>query len=307
MIAGMGDVLVFVNPIAGRGRATELAQRVTNALTRRAIRTHLFTQPAYTVSDAELRAADSPQAAIVIGGDGTLRGAVERLMWLARGDGSTIPPILTVALGTANLMSRHLGMHWRDESFEGDLVALLDTKRLLQVDAGTANDRLFLLMVGVGIDAAVVHELDQQRRGPIDLTSYALPSLLALQNYDYPPLRVTIDGKLVHDNEPAMAFVGNLPEYGTGFPILIRAARDDGMLDLCVLPCRSRAQVLRLLMATATGDHVNEEGVIYMKGHSIRIESTEPAPVQIDGEASGHTPIDVQLLPTRVPFIVPRE
>ena len=41
------------------------------------------------------------------------------------------------------------------------------------------------------------------------------------------------------------------------------------------------------------------------KGKRIRIESDEPAPVQIDGEAAGHTPIDIDLLPVRLPFIVP--
>ena len=63
-------------------------------------------------------------------------------------------------------------------------------------------------------------------------------------------------------------------------------------------------QVVKLLMAVATGDHVHEEGVIYQKGRSIQIDSPQPVPVQIDGEASGHTPLSIELLPFRLPFIV---
>lgn len=302
--SGVSEALIFVNPIAGRGRARALSERISRALSSRGVTPRLFTQPAYTVADADLRDAESAIATIVIGGDGTLRAAVERMLWKAGGDGTKVPPVLTIGLGTANLMARHLGLRWGDTTFDEQLLSAIESRRVVQVDTCTANDRLFLLMVGVGIDAAVVHELDQQRTGPIDLTSYALPSILAMQRYDYPPLTVTLDGKVVHRDAPAMAFIGNVPEYGTGFPILNRARPDDELLDLCILPCRTRAQVVQLLMATATGNHVDQEGVIYLKGRSIRIESPRSAPVQIDGEASGHTPIEVNLLPTRVPFIV---
>ncbi len=47
------------------------------------------------------------------------------------------------------------------------------------------------------------------------------------------------------------------------------------------------------------------EGVAYVKGKHIRVESSEPIPVQLDGDAAGHTPLVIDLLPSRVPFIVP--
>jgi diacylglycerol kinase (ATP) len=157
----------------------------------------------------------------------------------------------------------------------------------------------------VGIDAAVVHELDRLRSGPINLASYALPSLLALRNYAYRPLRVEMDGQTVLDNQPAMAFVGNVSEYGTGFPILVHARSNDRLLDVCVLPCNSMSQLARLLMAAATGDHLREEGVIYAKCRSVRIDGPQPVPVQIDGESSGFTPLKIDLLPSGLAFIVP--
>lgn len=295
---------MFVNPIAGRGRAGELAARITAQLERELISVRVFNQPAYSVSDSDLKT--DATAAIVIGGDGTLRAAVERLMWHAKWDGSRVPPVLVVPLGTANLMARHLGMHWDDKRTDEQVAAAILNPRVVQLDAARANERLFLLMAGVGIDAAIVHELDRLRSGPIDLLSYVTPALLSLGQYAYPPLTVQIDGQIVLKNEPAMAFVGNVQEYGTGFPILTHARSDDKLLDICILPCHSRAEVLRLLMAAATGDHVNQEGVIYTKGRSVRIESSASAPVQIDGEASGHTPLNIDLLPSRVPFIVPQ-
>jgi diacylglycerol kinase family enzyme len=271
------------------------------------MRVHAFAKPAHLLEEKDLKTPATPIAAITIGGDGTLRGAVERMLKHAHGDSAKVPPILVVPLGTANLMSQHLGIRWNEETI-GDAVAdCISRRRVVHLDAARANDRLFLLMAGVGIDAAIVHELDRIREGPIDLTSYALPAVLALQKYKFPSLTVEVDGQRVFNNQPAMAFVGNAPEYGIGFPILSQAKSDDGLLDVCVLPCRSRVEIVSMLMAVATGDHVREEGVVYLKGKSIRIESSQEVPVQIDGEASGHTPLTIELLPARLPFIVPSE
>jgi YegS/Rv2252/BmrU family lipid kinase len=299
------DVFIFANPIAGRGRGKSIADRIARQLKHEKFHVHRFEKPASAVTDAELMTRDRPHAAITIGGDGTLRAGVERLIDHAKGDPARIPPVLVVPLGTANLMSRHLGIAWNDDTIAQQVAMALLKGRTQQLDAARANERLFLLMAGVGIDAMVVHELDRLRNGPIDLTSYALPALLAIHRYDYPPLRVEIDGEVVCNNTPAMAFVGNTPEYGTGFPILTQARSDDGLLDVCVLPCETRLQVIRLLMHAATGDHVREEGVIYRKAKRVKITSPQEVPVQIDGDAAGHTPLNIELLPYKLPFIVP--
>jgi diacylglycerol kinase (ATP) len=152
-----------------------------------------------------------------------------------------------------------------------------------------------------------VHELDKIRSGPIDYTSYALPAALALGFYTYPPLTVSVDGVTIARNLPGVAFVGNVKEYGTGFPILPYARPDDGLLDVCVLPCSSPLEAIRQLMLAVSAEHVTGEGAIYMRGTKIRIESAEAVPVQVDGEAAGHTPLDIELLPVRVPFVLPGE
>jgi diacylglycerol kinase family enzyme len=126
-----------------------------------------------------------------------------------------------------------------------------------------------------------------------------------LKSYDFPPLRVEVDGRVVTDNVPSLAFIGNVKEYGTGFPVLTRARPDDDLLDVCVLPCKAIGDFVKLATLTLTGAHVNQAGVVYEKGKSIRVESDRPVPVQLDGEAAGHTPLHIELLDSRLPFIVP--
>jgi YegS/Rv2252/BmrU family lipid kinase len=295
----VSTVFVFTNPISGRGRGGEIAQLLRRALTAAGYRVNLFLERADQIPADQLAGAD---AAIVIGGDGTLRAVAGQLH---RANLASPPPLLIVPMGTANLMGQHLGLAWDDHTVGQQVIDALQNGRVIQIDTATANDDLLLLVAGVGLDAHVVHELDKRRSGPITYLSYAVPALAALGAYDYPPLSVEVDGKHLFGPSPAMAFVGNVPEYGTGFPILPLASPTDGLLDVCVLPCRNREELFEHALRAAAGEHLHGEGVVYAKGKHIRIDSPQPVPIQVDGEAAGHTPLQIDLLPQRLGFIVP--
>jgi YegS/Rv2252/BmrU family lipid kinase len=293
-------VLIFANPIAGHGLGKSVAERVAAALLRDGLRPVLIFERPDDLKDEQLDR--DARGAVAIGGDGTVRGVARRLYAAFKGD---MPPLLVVPMGTANLLGQHLGTIWNESEMPEKVSAALKARQTIALDAASANGELFLLMAGVGLDAKVVHELDRIRDGPIDLTSYALPAAMALGFYDYPALTVKVNGRMICRQTPAVAFVGNVKEYGTGFPILPHATPTDGLLDVCVLPCANRADAIKHLLHAAAGEHLATEGAIYTKGKRIRIESDEPVPVQIDGEAAGHTPLEIDLLPVRLPFIVP--
>ena len=308
---GRRRVFIFANPIAGRGRGADIARRLYARLGTEGYDVEAVLERPDAFDLGRLQGDSMPSAAVVIGGDGTLRAVAHRLFLdreaSATDPGADSPPLLVVPLGTANLMGRHLGIHWHPETLPDQVAAALARRRVVRLDTGRVNGRLFLLMAGVGFDAHVVHELDRMRRGPIQFASYVAPTLLALGAYAFPSLTVTVDGRSVFGPEPAVAFVGNLPEYGTGFPILPHARADDGVLDVCVLPCRSRGDLMRLFLKAAVGEHVKSEGVVYVKGRHVRVDSPDAlrVPIQVDGDPAGHTPADIDLLPIRLPFIVP--
>ena len=296
-------VLIFANPIAGQGRGRRIAQALQTILFASGFDARVFfDRPDEVQRDAMGGADDQLAAAISIGGDGTLRGVVQRLIELFPIE--SMPAVVVVPLGTANLMSKHLGVDWSERRLQRDLPNAIAERKIARLDAATANGKLFLLMAGVGIDAHIVHELDRTRTGPIDITSYALPAALALQSYAYSPITVEADGKSIFGPRPGLAFVGNVAEYGTGFPVLPLAKSDDGALDVCVLPCASRVDLLKLAMLVATGDHLRAEGVVYTTAKHVRIASADEVPVQVDGEAAGHLPLEIAMLEHHIPFIV---
>jgi diacylglycerol kinase (ATP) len=210
-----------------------------------------------------------------------------------------------VPMGTANLMGRHLGIAWDAHQMPQQVVEAVRRRRIVELDAATTRDGIFLLMAGVGFDAHVVHELNRVRSGPISLATYVLPMLRAVFQYDFPKITVGVDGNVIFNDAPAIAMVGNVAEYGTGFPMLPHACSTDGLLDVCIMPCSSRRDLLRLALAAAAGEHLREEGVVYIKGRHVRVDSPVPVAVQVDGEAAGTTPVEMDLLPWKIPFIVP--
>lgn len=290
-------ILLFTNPIAGRGRGLAVAAALSTALSDAG---YLVESPKGPPATATWAPGLPPIAALVIGGDGTLRSAVERLLAVS----PICPPILPISMGTANLMAKHLGLRWSPRAIVPAVLDLLRHGQIKHLDAGRANGQLFLLMVGVGLDAEVVHLLDSARTGPINLASYVIPIARALAGYRFPSLSVWIDGQLVLDNIPALAFVGNVKEYGTGIPVLTKARSDDGLLDACILPCRNPMQLAEWLLALPTGDHTSREGTIYTQCRSVRVESSVPVPVQMDGDPAGFTPLATEIIPDRIPFLV---
>lgn len=289
------EVLIFANPIAGRGRGKVVARRLEKELRSIGIGVQIFLQPPSELSAAAINR--SAIAAISIGGDGTLRQVATLLM----GNGETQPPLLPLPMGTANLMAKHLGLH-------GGIDAVIDTIRrqhIVRLDAARANGQLLLLVAGVGFDGLVVHLLDEMRKGPITLISYVLPTLLTLRDYKFPPISVEVDGSTVARDLPAVAFVGNIREYGVGAAILTEARSDDGLLDICVLPCRDYRDLAEILVLLATEEHTRRDGVVYLRGKSVHVHSNQKLPIQIDGEAAGFTPLKVDILPAAIPFLVP--
>ncbi|HET6248317.1 MAG TPA: diacylglycerol kinase family protein [Tepidisphaeraceae bacterium] len=293
------SVNIFANPIAGRGKGKAIAARLETALRAEGyiVKTS-FDRPQDLPAGA---IDDTTRALIVIGGDGTIRAVAGRVLAL-RG---SIPPILPIPLGTANLMVHHLGFKWTDQTMEAGVCQAIRQLRIRTIDSASANGSMFLLMAGIGFDAQVVHELDRIRKGPIHMLSYLKPAAMALRDYHFPALRVAVDGTVVWRYAPAVAFVGNVKEYGVGFSVLPFANPGDGLLDVCVMPCQNWFELTQWFLQAAAGQHVWSDKIKYLNGKHIVIESKSPVPVQLDGDAGGHTPLDIRLLPQRVPFIVP--
>jgi diacylglycerol kinase (ATP) len=295
------NILIFANPISGQGRGLRIADSIAAEAHSAGYHVELYFSLPTTAPDAVI-----PEDGVVIavGGDGTLRCVVDRLL-TATAAGRAMPPMMTVPLGTANLVARHLRCKWNERQIGRELLRAIDAGAGQQLDISRVNGNAMLAVAGVGFDAQVVHDLCARRKGPITYADYLLPTFRSITGYRFPAVSLAIDGRSIADDVPGIAFVGNIPEYGAGFSVTPKARADDGLLDVCFLPCNSWQDLFELGVICGAEHQIHSERAIYRRGRHVEITSAVQVPLQIDGDGSGFTPVTIDLLDQQVTFIVP--
>jgi YegS/Rv2252/BmrU family lipid kinase len=288
------NVLVIGNPVAGTGKAGRRAERLVRLLERRghAVEWRLTRRPGEArrhVGDLEGKV----DCIVVAGGDGTVNEVVNGLADPAA------TPLTHMALGTANLLARELGIPRDPEA----LVEVVERGATRRIDLARVAQSRFLLVASSGFDAMVTERIQRSGKKPQRYSGYFVPLLRTLAEYRPPRLDVSVEA-----GEPltgALVVVSNIRNYGGLFSIADRARCDSGHLDVCVFPRAEVRDLLRYARAARAARVSRLEGVEYRTGRRVRIASAEPVPVQVDGDHWGVTPIDIDLEPSRVPILVP--
>ncbi len=289
-------VIAIVNPIAGAKRDGRQLGRFVRGARAAGITVEVqTTRAAGHAIELAGHVPDRTGAIVIVGGDGTIREVVDGL------GGRPIPLVLW-PMGTENLVAKSFGFR----ADPGRTLACLQAGRCLDVDMGVVNGRSFLVVVGVGFDAEVVHRLMGRRIGHITHLSYGGSMWRTYWEHRFPAVRV-------HTDEGAewrgrgLVFIGNMPRYALGLPVVRDALPSDGLLDVCVFPCRSRTALIGHSLRTLLRRHVERGGVWYRRATTVRVESDGTVPVELDGEVGGFLPIDVSIRPRAVRLLVPAE
>ncbi|MCW2944304.1 MAG: diacylglycerol kinase catalytic region [Actinoallomurus sp.] len=99
---------------------------------------------------------------IALGGDGTVNEVVNGL--LADGPSPDLPALAVVPTGSANVFARALGLPNNPLDAAGQILEALRTGRNRTVGLGQAGTRYFTFCAGLGLDAEVVHAVEQLRQ-----------------------------------------------------------------------------------------------------------------------------------------------
>jgi diacylglycerol kinase family enzyme len=107
---------------------------------------------------AAASAADGYDLVVTFGGDGTVNEVVNGLMSVPK------PPALApIPGGSGNVFARALGLPADAEAAAGHILAAVEAGRQRRIGLGMAGDRYFTFSVGLGLDAEVIADMDEQR------------------------------------------------------------------------------------------------------------------------------------------------
>lgn len=293
-------VVVMVNPAAGRGRASEAAERLQQALAATGHDVTIQqsqTRPGAEWLDEALRGADR---LVVVGGDGAVRLAAES----AARQGV---PLCQFPYGTENLLSREFGMPRTPER----LVHLLQEGTVRHVDLASANGEPFVLMASVGFDAEVVHDLAAHRNGSISHWSYVGPIVRQLRRWNPPHLEVVVDGRRIDDGAPGFVVVANSRQYGARLDPCCRADMTDGLLDVTWFPTRTRGELLGWMARCRVRRQLRDPRLVYVTGRNVEISFAMLQRVQLDGDPgtfggiAEQTHLSINVAARVLPLLVP--
>ena len=256
---------------------------------------HTSLEPVRSWLDPVLETVDLVLAA---GGDGTVRMVAESAC-------RTETPLYQVPMGTENLFARTLGMR-ADHGMIIDAIEGWRVDRLDMIDVGGSRG---LLMVGFGFDAAVVCDLAARRSGPISHWTYLPIVLRQWWRWRAASMQVAVDGRVIATDHAGLCFICNSREYGGGFNPAPDASMQDGLLDLVLLPARSRLGILRWMLKAFRGRHLEDAQAIHVQGHSIEVSSVTEMHWQIDGDPPGDLSsvdhLELRVIPDSLPVLMP--
>jgi YegS/Rv2252/BmrU family lipid kinase len=316
--------LIITNPLAAKARqAWPTIQKELDAGGIE-FQTHETTSPGDATLKTRAALSSGVESVVVVGGDGTLSEAAEGFFQF--NDDPDVPPTpinpsATLAIlpaGTGNDFARGLR---RGRSPLQDWIELLvshsggnSSTKTIDVLYGRCNgfEKPFICLnastMGIGGETAGrVAAQGKFMRNFSGEFRFVFAAVGALAAWRERRVRVMVDGRVVVDGPMNLAGVANGLYAGGGMMLSPEARVDDGKLDVITASGLTRANVVTELSRIHTGGHVKNPKVTITQGSVVSIETflTQDAmPLEADGNVRGVTPVQFQVLPGALRFVV---
>jgi YegS/Rv2252/BmrU family lipid kinase len=271
----MSRAAVVVNPSKVDDDPASFRASLTDALKRAGWDEPLWLETTVDdpgASQAEEAVRQRVDLVLVHGGDGTV-------MWTVTGLAGSDIPLGLLPAGTGNLLARNLDLPQQlDEALD---VALTGATR--RIDVGDLGDRCFVVMAGMGFDAAMMEDAPEGLKKRLGWAAYLVSGAKHLTDR---LMRVTL---VLDDDAPRRllartVLVGNVGTLQGGIPLLPDAEPDDGFLDVVVVAPRGLGQWLSVAARVITRRRRRDRQLARHRARRASIRTHHRHPRQLDGD-----------------------
>jgi diacylglycerol kinase family enzyme len=250
--------------------------------------------------------AENVDVVCALGGDGTVRCVAEVLA-------GTTTPLALLPSGTGNLLARNMDIRL-DDLDSAMRTALLGRNRHVDVgrlhvdsagDGAEVTEHVFLVMAGMGFDAAVMADAPEDLKAKVGWPAYVVSGLRNLRGERF-RASVSVGGGPVEHRRARTVVVGNCGRLLAGITLMPDAQIDDGILDSIVISPKTLAgwvavsgRVMR--QTTAANPRIDHWASTHFE---VRVE--HPQVIQLDGDVlrparAMRAVVDAGSLAVRVP------
>jgi diacylglycerol kinase (ATP) len=265
----------------------------------RSVKADVFQVPARSADEAaervrELSDRNVCDAVIAAGGDGTFRA-------VAAGAAGTDLPVGVLPLGTGNVLANEIGLRRRASHVADVLISGAE----VGIRGGLVNGAPFFLMLGAGFDARVIAKLNYRSKRAWGRGAYVYPVLRTLAEA---PRRfdVELDGRRF---EASWAILSFATRYASMFELAPDAGVGSDRMMAVVMEAGTRIETATNLVSLAFGwiarPETRPKGVHVLPANHAYIGRLTTAPIEIDGDEAGVSPVEISATGKPVRLIVP--
>ncbi len=284
---------LIINPVAG-GITVRKSRDIIDFFKRNTASASVdyTTKPHEATNLAQMAVKQNFDAIVAVGGDGTVNEVVNGIA------GAQVA-LGIIPGGSANDFSKELNIP-ANLTEACQTIIESNTKR---IDMGKVNDRYFINVAGVGLDAQVSEAANESTfkvKGWL-LYVFALSKvLIASQPKEF---NLALDGKSRRIKAWQIS-VGNGGQFGGGMKIAPIADTSDGLFDVCVIKDVSKWSVFYYLPLVILGKHLSLSNVALYRAKEVEIISLGCLG-HADGEVIKGDIFKFELLPQALDVIVP--
>jgi diacylglycerol kinase family enzyme len=241
-------------------------------------------RPGHATALAREAAGRGARIVVAAGGDGTVAEVANGLA----GSGARLG---IVPLGTANVLAHELGLPTDARLLAAALAS--GRSRPLWPGLATGADgggRLFVQMLGVGLDAQVVHRLPPPLKRALGRGAYVAQTAREALRRAHGPLAVRLDGT---ETEAAAVVVSKGRLYAGPYLLAPDAAPGEPGFAVALFDRAGPLAALRYGAALALNRLPRQPGLRLVRARRIEFTGRGGVPAQADGDPADTVPISI--------------
>ena len=303
--------LAIVNPAAAGGLAARRWPKIARLLHQRLgpVDSRFTQRRGEAIELAHEALRNRYDLIIAVGGDGTANEIVNGFYR----DGRLTQPAARlgfIPIGTGGDLQRTLQVPLDAEQ----AVQVLADGCPFEIDIGRARltgydgapvERCFVNMLGFGMGGDVAVRAKAFPRWFGGKTAFLCATLLVFLRYPGKRVRLALDGTAQSDDFLITNIaIGNGRYQGGGMHPCPLAVMNDGMLEVTTIDRLGTFELLRDLPVLYSDDIYKHPKVRHFRARRIRAESGDVTRVEVDGEALGTLPLEIDVLPERLSILL---
>lgn len=292
--------LFIINPNAGKGHASKLKAIIDDCFKDRNEEyiIEVTKAPGHATQIAKAYVDSDIYRVYSVGGDGTLN---EVLNGMVNSESS----LATIPTGSGNDFLRTIYTGKKIKLKDMILANIRGEEKL--IDVAKINERYFINISSVGLDADVVSTARKFKKLPLITGSmaYFMSIIVTILQNRRRVLEIEID-EVKFTNNMMLVAAGNGRFYGGGMKALPKADFQDGLLDICLARSMSRRRILSVFPKYMKGEHDSFEEITFRKIKKVVIRAETMFPINADGETFYAKEVKLEIVPKGIKIVIPK-